>query len=245
MYKDIFLNRKAVVFDLDGTIVETHPIWLRAHNIVLRDIGVSDHVSPEDYVEVGQSMLENWERFLEKYDVDKRLTAQSLTETTNRTYLNLLPTLEVEPKPGFWTLAAKVKEDMKLKLGLVSNTPRHIGEQVLKIIGLEASLDATVFGDEVANKKPQPDMYFKIAQELDVTPKELVVFEDSIVGATAAAKAKMDLVIIISGNNQLRDYPGNILFADYDFDGLAAELQATYKEYWNDVIEDLTEKISG
>ncbi|MBN1162826.1 HAD family phosphatase [Patescibacteria group bacterium] len=245
MYKDIFLNRKAVCFDLDGTIVDSHPIWLRAHRLVLENLKMNTYVEPTDYCEVGVSLTKTWENFLNKYDVDKDLTAEGLAEATNRSFVNILQTIELEPREGFWSLAAKLKEDMKLKLGLVTNTPRYVAEQVLNKIGFVSSLDAKMFGDDVQHKKPNPEMYIKVAKDLGaIKPKEIVVFEDSVVGVTAAAEAKMDIVLIKDSNRSLKDYPGNIVFAAPDFSSLADELDTTYKEAWDAALENIGEKIN-
>jgi HAD superfamily hydrolase (TIGR01509 family) len=231
MYKDIFLDRKAVCFDLDGTIVDTHPLWVEAHKKVLREYENGDLITPTDYWTPGVDMVETWRGFFELFpDYNKIDTAENLAEKTYTAFLGTLEEYTLSTNKGFWKLAAHISEDLKLLVALVTNTPRRIGEAILENIGLKEILDFKIFGDEVSSAKPNPEMYYTTMEKLDLRPIDVVAFEDSIAGAVAAAEAHIDLVLILNEEANFRRYPGNILFFDEDFVALSRNIDQTYKE---------------
>lgn len=228
MYKKLIENKKAVIFDLDGTVIDNLPLWREAYERVFKAV-LPNKFLPEG-IESGKSLKEGWTNLMEEYDLSNTYTVEDLISKTKSSYINLLDETEIEERPGFLVLNAELREK-GLKTAIATNSSRLILDKILDKLYLRDLLDLTIAGDEVKNPKPAPDIYIKAAKRLKVSPKNILVFEDSVAGATAAKKAKMDLVIIINENHFIEEYPGNILEHLTDFEPLAGNLDLTTIEY--------------
>ena len=132
--------------------------------------------------------------------------------------------------PGFWELADDLNTDMNMKLGLVTNTNRRVADKILEHLQTLDVFDLTLAGDEVSLKKPDSEIYFTAAQKLQIKPIDILVFEDSVAGARAADKARMDLIILWDGLIDKRKYPKRALDFFPDFTPLLGNLDKTFDE---------------
>jgi len=164
-----------------------------------------------------------------EYIEDKRVF-KGFTERVQSNFLKDLEASELIPREGFWSLVYKLKEDKKMKLGLNSNGSKVVVEKTLDKIGVHNTFDTIVTGDDVKRPKPDPEMYKLLAKKLGVVPKEVLVFEDSIIGSAAAFKAGMDLVVIKNGEINKLFYPDNVKLYINDFSNIANELDTDVNE---------------
>ncbi len=220
MYKKLISGKKAVLFDLDGTIVDTEYLWKTALINVLR--GVAPNV--EDHYELGVSITEIVKNALETSEEKKGHSIKEFVDRINVEYVKLVRETNLQPKEGFWDLIYELKEEKKLKVGLVTNTRDVAAKEVMINAGLVNAFDITVFGNNVVKPKPDPAIYNMAAKMLKLKGHEILVFEDSIAGVTAALKAHMDVVAIMNEDLLADDYPQGILLALTDFQNLAGNL---------------------
>jgi len=215
MYKHLLKNKKAVVFDLDGTLIDSEPLWKDAVEAVLANFD-ADWIDYNEFP-TGIPINIRWDLILRKYPeyIDTKMTTRDLEEATYTQYLNKVQETGLNVRNGFWPLAYELKEQKKLKLGLATNTKRKITDVVLDVI---------VCGDEIKKPKPNGEIYTTVAQKLGVKPEEVLVFEDSSIGAAAANNAKMDLVIIWDGEENKLYYPEKASLFIPDFNGLSGQL---------------------
>lgn len=175
---------KAVIFDLDGTILDNEDIYARAFCAVLKKRGISceevKHVS-------GIGVKENWVRMRAELGLPDN--PDTLTSETQKFYLEHIS--EVKIRPGFHKLVYYLRSQGILVLLSTSNI-REIGQFVLEKMGISDLFDSKTFGDEVARKKPSPDLFLAAVQKEHLSPTEVIIIEDSPSGIAAgrAANAK-------------------------------------------------------
>jgi beta-phosphoglucomutase len=101
----------------------------------------------------------------------------------------------IKPFPGVIKLL-NAKKKGNFKLGLVSSAPKENIDLVLSELNLEGIFDCIVFGQEVSESKPSPQIYLLAARKLEVIPNDCVVIEDSPLGVKAAKTAGMKCLAI-------------------------------------------------
>jgi len=183
------MNKKAFIFDLDGVIVDTAKYHFLAwkkiakaldinftpeHNELLK--GVSRVRSLDIILELG-----NIQAFQE--DKDQWLIQK------NEDYLSYLVDMnESEILPGVFKILQLLKErNQGIALGSASKNARPILEKT----GILSYFDVIVDGNDVTNAKPDPEVFLKAAQLLNIDQKNAIVFEDSVAGIQAANIAGM------------------------------------------------------
>lgn len=174
---------KAVLWDMDGTLIDSEPHWLKSERQLAERLGGS--WSKEDGLEmVGLSLTESTKLFAEKLGVDVPHD-ELLTELTDSVSKSLEQ--EIIWRPG----ARKLLQTLRrrgVKTALVTMSLRHMAQQVVDAIPFKA-FDIIVAGDDVVYGKPHPEPYLKAASLLGVEPGECVAFEDSISGLLSAESA--------------------------------------------------------
>jgi len=190
---------KAVIFDQDGTVADHELIYEEAFKIVLARNGVNP--GKHFYHQRGIGVLENWTAFKKTFDIDPDKTAEELARQTQEEFIKLLPQSRLIP--GFMEFARSLK-DKGIKIALATSNSKEIVYKVGKMLKIENIFDAIVTGEEIKNKKPDPEIFLKTAQKLKVYPYECFVFEDSASGIIAAQKAGMKVGVVLRNNH---DHP--------------------------------------
>lgn len=230
MYKKILLGKKAVLFDLDGTVADTEPIWKKALTNVLEPINLGwfDH----DELPFGITNEQKFAYILTRYKeyLPEKQNIKTLVQKANEEFLKILETYDLDARDGFWQLAFELKEQKQLKLGLVTDAIRNVTAKTLEKLGISQTFDVIVTGDEVKRPKPDPEIYNLAAKKLGLKPEEILVFEDSPTGAASVDRAKMSLIVIWSGEPNKLQYPKNTLFYFSDFSGLPDNMDTDYEE---------------
>lgn len=174
---------QAVLFDMDGVLVDSEPLWFEAEKAVMSRLGGSwEHADQQTLV--GGSMAVTVSYLL------ARGTRRADPATVERWLLDAMTQMLAVPPlpvlPGARELAAQVAGAGVL-FGLVTSSGREIMDTVLA--GLEMSFPVTVCAGDVARCKPDPEGYLLAAQKLAVDPRRCVVIEDSPNGVAAAEAA--------------------------------------------------------
>ncbi len=180
----------AVIFDLDGVLIETEEIWDEVRGRYIVDQG-GRYDADAQRAMMGMSSKE-WSRFLAE-DLGVPRTAaevnQDVVELMMAEYRRHLPMIDgAEEAVG--RLAAE------LTLGVASSSNRELIDLVLELSGLERFFAATVSSEEVERGKPAPDVYLEACRRVGAEPSRAAAVEDSHAGI-AAAKAAGMLVLAI------------------------------------------------
>lgn len=180
----------AVVFDLDGVLVDSEGVWDAARSSVVEEAGGRWREGATRAM-MGMSAPE-WSRYLhEELGVPlepAEISARVVVRVLER-YRRDLPLL-----PG--AVAAVRRLAARWPLGLASSANREVIDAVLRAASITDCFAATVSGDEVARGKPAPDVYLAAAKELGVRAADAAGVEDSTNGLRAAAAAGMFVVAV-------------------------------------------------
>lgn len=186
------LGTTSVVFDLDGTLVDSEPNYFEAARHLLAEQGITDFTWADHEQYVGISTQESLELWKERYGIEVPL--DGLLADMNRRYLALArASTPVYPEMRkFVELLAGEGVPMAVASG---SSPEAI-EAILTGTGLASWLTTVVSADEVAQGKPAPDVFLEAARRLGVAPADCVVLEDAAPGAAAAHAAGMRCIAI-------------------------------------------------
>ncbi|MEV5431754.1 HAD family phosphatase [Streptomyces sp. NPDC052701] len=186
------LNGISVIFDLDGTLVDSEPNYYEAGRLTLAEHGVADFGWADHERYVGISTQETVADWKERYGLSA--SVEELLAAKNRRYLELARgSTRVYPEmAGFVGLLAAEGVPMAVASG---SSPQAIAA-VLAGTGLDAYLHTVVSADEVAHGKPAPDVFLEAARRLGASPADCVVLEDAAPGAAAAHAAGMRCIAL-------------------------------------------------
>ncbi|MGI8306885.1 HAD family hydrolase [Saccharopolyspora hattusasensis] len=210
----------AVLFDMDGTLVDSEKLWTIALDDYARHRGGALTDATREAM-VGSNMTRSMRMLLADAgipdtDAEVDAAAQWVTARMEELFERGLPW-----RPGAQEALREARE-LGIPTALVTSTIRSLTELALETLG-RGSFDLTVCGDEVDGKnKPDPEPYLKAARLLGVDPADCVAIEDSPTGV-ASAEAAGCLVIAIPCEVPLQPGPHRVLrdsLADVDFAAL-------------------------
>jgi HAD superfamily hydrolase (TIGR01509 family) len=181
---------EAVVFDLDGVLIDSEPVWEHVRRRVVATRGGHWDADTQDRL-MGMSTAE-WSRYLSE-DLGVRLSppevASVVIEAMAARYREHLPLL-----PGAAEAVRRMAE--RWPLGLASSSPRSLIDTVLDAASLRSSFAAVMSTEEIARGKPAPDIYLAVADRLGKRPTACAAVEDSSNGLRAAAAAGLAVIAV-------------------------------------------------
>ena len=181
---------EAVIFDLDGVLVDSEQLWNRAKEDLVHCTG-GRWRDDAPHAMMGMSSPE-WARYLrDELGVPRELEeiSDDVVRRIEELYRAELPLL-----PGAGDAVRALHR--RWPLGLASSSNREIIDLVLELAGLDSEFAVTVSSEEVARGKPAPDVYLKVTRRLGVDPERCVAIEDSSNGLRAAAAAGMAVIAV-------------------------------------------------
>lgn len=181
---------KAVIFDMDGVIIDSEPLWRKAMIRGFNDFGV---VFTEDDCKKTTGMrLNEVIAYWGKIYPDKITSI----ETVNLNILNYLINLinqQGKAMPGLTDLLEYIKSK-QIKIGLSTSSDLVLIKTVLNKLGISHFFDNIVSAQHLKYGKPHPEVYLECAEQLDVHPMDCMVIEDSINGIISAKAAQMNVL---------------------------------------------------
>ena len=176
---------EAAIFDMDGVVVDTVPIHFRAWKRMAEDYGRA--FSFEDYKARvdGVPRIDGASAILEGLD---RRTIETAAETKQAYFRAFLSAQEI---PVYQSTIAFMDliRTRQIRVAVISASKN--AHFILERIGLVDRLDAVVGGESVAKGKPDPQVFLLAAEQLERDPSTCIVFEDAVLGVTAAKRAGM------------------------------------------------------
>ncbi len=182
---------KAVIFDMDGVIVDSEPYHERAFLEVMGDLGYAEShgMQYEDYI--GRPDQALWTEFIGRHR--PKQSPEELAGLKARRLVELIRRNE----PVFEGLPALVEKlATRYSLAVASGSERCIVEEVLRLEHLGRFFSAVVTDSEIKRGKPEPDVFLRAAELLGIKPKACCVIEDSRPGVAAALAAGMRVIAI-------------------------------------------------
>ncbi len=178
---------KAVLFDMDGVLLDSEPFHDETNLVLLRKYGVdADKSVTNPYI--GRTSVELWTALKERFHLP--VTVEELIEEQWATNIRNLPSSGIGRSEGLDSLLAFLSEN-GIRSTVASSSRRGFVEVVLEHLKLESYMEGYTCGEEVKKSKPEPDIFLLAAQKLGVRPEECVVIEDSTAGVRAGLAAGM------------------------------------------------------
>jgi HAD superfamily hydrolase (TIGR01509 family) len=191
----------AILFDMDGVLMDSEPLHLRATQFVLGDRGHS-FTERDNLAFVGATDPEMFRVLRILFDLEAP-TAELVTRKRER--LIALVRAEGRPLPGVPEVPLRLR-DSGLRLGLVSASARSVIDAVLVAVALDGAFETVVSGDEVARGKPAPDGFLMAARRLATDPGRCLVVEDSRNGVLAGKAAGMTVAAVPGPTTKGQDF---------------------------------------
>ena len=194
----------AVLWDMDGTIVDTEPYWMQSQEKLVATFGgVWTH---EDAMTLVGSGLDRTARLLQEHGVD--MAADAIIDHLTREVMALI-SISVPWRPGARELLSALRE-AAVPCALVTMSFGVMAEHVRSFIPFDA-FDVVVSGDSVENSKPHPEAYLEAARLLGVPIDKCVAFEDSVPGVASAA-ASGAVTVGVPHMLSLENSPASVLW---------------------------------
>ena len=184
-------NKKAVIFDLDGTLVDSMWMWKAIDIEYLGKFGISLPKTLQKDIE-GMSFSETAVYFKETFQIPDSL--EEIKATWNRMAYKKY-TKEVPLKTGVKEFLDYCKKN-GIKLGIATSNSRELVDATLEALNIREYFDCVMTACEVAKGKPAPDIYLAVAESVEVKPAECLVFEDIEMGILAGKSAGMEVCAV-------------------------------------------------
>lgn len=175
---------KAIIFDMDGVILDSEPL----HEIARQRMFHRLQITPDESFPkpVGNSASGYWRQVCTLCQINE--DAYDLQAEQYRLVAEQIAENHVPVSDGVLDIFSWAKEH-GVKIGLASSSTRPLVDETLQLLGVYDYFDCTVSGDEVAHKKPEPDIYLKALELLGCSNEQAVAIEDTTSGIKAAVCA--------------------------------------------------------
>ena len=188
------MNYQGIIFDLDGVICFTDEYHYQAWKKLADELGVAFDREKNNRLR-GVSRMASLDIVQEDYPEPLAEAEKiALAEQKNETYKALLTQMTPQDLPAEVKTTLERLREMGLRLAIGSsskNTPF-----ILQQLGLESFFDAVSDGNTITKSKPDPEVFLKAAQLLDLAPGDCLVVEDAVAGAEAAHRGGMDAACV-------------------------------------------------
>ena len=218
----IMTKPAAVLWDMDGTIVDSEHYWLSSEQELAASAG-KIWTEQDGINMIGMSLYDSSRLIKQKLDLELE-TDEIIDRLTNSVISKLDRSLPW--RPGAKELLKAVR-DAGIPTALVTMSMRRNADAVVARMGFDA-FDEIIAGDQVAHGKPHPEPYLKAAEKLGVNIEHCIAFEDSISGLHSA-EASGAIAIGVPNLVQIPNRPGRILWPTL-IGVTVADLQEIYRE---------------
>lgn len=184
------LTEVAFIFDMDGIIIDSEPIYIEWNTEMLRERNLE--VAPTTRAQfIGGSPNRKWRTIKEMHQLEE--SVEELIEYQTAFYSSKSWDY---PKILIGTTISFIKQlyEMNVPMALASSSSQKKIKDVLQICDLEKYFKVTMSGEQFKESKPNPEIFLKTAKELGFDPKQCIVVEDSLNGLKAAKAAGMRVI---------------------------------------------------
>lgn len=193
---------QAVIFDMDGTLVDSEPTHKLIERELFDELGIT--VSEEEHESyTGTTLQSFWRSLKERHGIAKPV--DELIAKNKQKYLQYIrETKGLSPTPGVIELLQRFQES-GIPLALATSASREVKDNILKAFELEKFFPIQKCADDVLNGKPNPEIFLKAAEGLNIGPHRCIVFEDADNGIRAAKGAGMKAVGYTNGGRNAQN----------------------------------------
>jgi HAD superfamily hydrolase (TIGR01509 family) len=192
------VNYQAILFDMDGVIVDSEPLHVAAFQATLKNYG--HNLSQEHYKQhfAGKADEAGFKQYFDF--VNESADLPVIMDEKAQAYLKLAAD-QLIPYPGVIECISDLTK-RKVRLALVTGSLRVEAEATLKAFNLSEVFAVIIAAEDITCSKPDPEGYLKAAQTLGVDPADCIVIEDAPSGVLAASAAKMRCVAVTNTHSK-------------------------------------------
>jgi len=180
------MNFEAIIFDMDGLLVDSEVIWLEVETMMIKERG-HEYTDEVRQNVIGLRLDEFMTYLRDHYQFPE--TVEALTAELIERFIALVPT-KVVPQPGASEIIDYVIRN-DIPRAIASSSPQVIIDAIVETMGWMDTFDVRCSADNEARGKPAPDVYLRAAEKLGVDPTKCLALEDSPNGSRAAVAAGM------------------------------------------------------
>lgn len=214
---------KGAIFDMDGTLLDSMPVWKRLTQGYLSQFGL--HITDQDYaVTEGFSQPQVAQYFIERYP-ELPMDAQGMMDGMDRLITARYETI-ARPKDGVFPFLEELRR-RGVKMAIATLTARRHAEKALRDRGMLDYFAFMLTIEDVGISKHEPDIYLRAAERLGLRPADCIVFEDAPYAGVTAKRAGFRVCgmaepAYAAGEAELR--AASDFFVEASFDELAGKL---------------------
>ena len=187
-----FKKLSAAIFDMDGTIIDSEPLFKLIANRSASELGFSiDEGTYNTWVGLPRESLE---RAILK-SLGPKFPLEDFKQIFADNWISHTEKKGISPKSGIPELLQCLSKE-KIPLAVATSTPTEQAERSLKIAGIREPFDIIIGGDQVKKGKPDPEIFLKAARALGYRSEECLAVEDSAIGVEAAVAANMFTILV-------------------------------------------------
>ena len=188
--------KKGIIFDMDGTIVDSLPYHYNAWKIFFNENKVENFSEKLKNYKGGGTLDLMTAVYGDKYSrKELKIMADDKEIIFREIYKN-----NVVPIMGFMDMFKLIKSK-KILVGIASNATRKNVKMILSELKIYEKFDSIICGDEVRKGKPDPEMFDETIDRFNLKKEECLIFEDSVEGVSAAINSRVDVVGITSSTS--------------------------------------------
>ena len=197
------MHIKGALFDLDGTLLDTEPLYDEVEQLLVKEYGNGEEISSEIKLKMlGTPPSFNSKLLIDTYQI--RLTPEEFIK--KRDELLIEPFKNSQFKKGAREITHKCKYDFGFKVAIATSSSKFNFENKTNHLKdwLNEDIDLVITGDDkrIKKGKPSPDIFILAAKELGLEPNECIVFEDAGNGVKAAISAEIGIIVAVMDKNQ-------------------------------------------
>lgn len=182
---------KAVIFDMDGLLIDSEPVWFRARTEFLNEMGFTwtwEHQKNS----MGIS-TKAWVNYIYNF-ANQKLTKEEVLNGIVSRMKQYYRNGEIDIMPGANEALNYSKKNFKV--GLASGSYKELLYGAVKLNNWENNFDEILSGDDIERGKPEPDIYLEVMKRLGVAPSESIVLEDARDGIKAGVAAGANVIAV-------------------------------------------------